>query len=216
MLPGTFYHVYNRGNNKEDIFLSPENYNFFLQRFHRYLGKKVNLHAYCLMPNHFHLLVEVLPWENYYFTAGTPVHRGLRNPVIRGFRNLFISYAKAFNKQQERTGSLFQSKFKRKQIDSEAYFGTVMAYIHTNPVIAGLTSRPEDWPYQSYRAYLTDGPSWHPKTYGLQWFGGKQAFRDFHQQYLKTKENLPEGAWRHQNSLSPLQHMQTPSKFLTQ
>ena len=129
---GHFYHVYNRGNNREQIFFNRENYRYFLVKFAEYLCGVLDVYAYCLLPNHFHFLVRIK--EN---LAGLEDLQGLgteRCPVSQQFSNFFNAYAKAINKQENRTGSLFQRNFKHILIDKEAYLYQVIYYIHRNPV----------------------------------------------------------------------------------
>lgn len=146
---GCFYHIYNRGNNGDNIFYTPENYEYFLKRFDYYLSDYLEVYAYCLLPNHFHLLVRVkdefdesvasfdktIPSLRANSTSevrsstsrrsGTSEHQPAEKTLIKGlkkltktsdivsesFRRFFTSYAKAINKQQSRTGSLFQKNF---------------------------------------------------------------------------------------------------------
>jgi len=105
MKTGQFYHVYNRGNNRERIFKEEKNYVYFLKRFQDYLSEWVDVYAYCLMPNHFHLLVKIPDFPE--ITTGL-------TPAEKAFKNFFTSYAKSINKGYGRTGSLFQSNYKKK------------------------------------------------------------------------------------------------------
>jgi putative transposase len=111
------YHIYNRGNNGERIFTSNENKKYFLKLYLKHLEDKVETFAYCLMDNHFHFLIRI----------------NSENEVIQALSNLFNAYAKAFNKQQNRTGSLFEKHFKRIQIENEKYLKNIIQYIHLNP-----------------------------------------------------------------------------------
>ena len=110
------YHIYNRGNNGERIFTSNENKKYFLKLYLKHLEDKVETFAYYLMDNHFHFLIRI----------------NSENEVIQALSNLFNAYAKAFNKQQNRTGSLFEKHFKRIQIENEKYLKNIIQYIHLN------------------------------------------------------------------------------------
>lgn len=137
-LPGNYYHLYNRGNNRQPVFFERENYLFFLRLVRRYLVKRtVNLNAYCLMPNHYHLLICVEK-EN----------------VSEQMGLLSLSYTKAINRQQQRCGGLFQGPFQSILVDQEAYLLHLSRYIHLNPVKAGLVDRAEDWEFSSYQDYV--------------------------------------------------------------
>jgi len=93
------YHFYNRGNGKEKIFFREENYLYFLRQYEKYLSDSVDTFAYCLLPNHFHLLGRIM----------------IDNPdfVSEKFRKFFISYSRSINVQEKRKGNLFQRGFKR-------------------------------------------------------------------------------------------------------
>jgi REP element-mobilizing transposase RayT len=141
-LPEQFYHLYNRGNNKEAIFFEAENYRFFLQRPIKYFPPdKAQIHAYCLMPNHFHLLIRLLSGLDY---SSAMQHFG-------------ISFAKSINTRYARVGHLFQGRFKAKHVDSTEYLLHLTRYIHLNPRFAGLVERAEHWEFSSYRDYVCPG-----------------------------------------------------------
>jgi REP element-mobilizing transposase RayT len=112
------YHIYNRGINGESIFLTDENKRYFLSLLDKYLNGIASIYAYCLMDNHFHLLVSL---------------ESKGEVATQQFSNLFNAYAKAINKSVSRTGSLFEKHFKRIRIDNEDYLKQVIVYIHLNP-----------------------------------------------------------------------------------
>lgn len=136
--PDCFYHVYNRGNNFENIFFSEENYHFFLKQLIKYFKSDIDLIAYCLMPNHFHVIAKIL------------IERSLENAMQR----FSTSYTKAINKQQGRVGHLFQGRYKSKPIPGNEYLLHLSRYIHLNPVRAGLVRRPEQWEFSSYLEFI--------------------------------------------------------------
>jgi len=189
---GTIYHVFNRGNNRETIFKEPRNYNYFLEKFNKYLIDKVDVHAYCLMPNHFHFLLKIK--EEFSQTSevfktsdvSSPKSRKL-TPLEKAFKDFFITYAKAINKSYNRTGSLFQSKFKRKKIDTETYYSTAVAYIHQNPIEANLCKNFRGWKYSSYNALLSSKPTLISRHEVLDWYGGREGFVEDHQAYHDFK-----------------------------
>jgi putative transposase len=134
-----FYHLYNRGVNHERIFFLQRNYIYLLRLIQR--GRKrypVSFVAYCLMPNHYHLLVEPLA-----------------DDVISPFmKHVFQSYVQGINRQQQRDGPLFRGRYEWVEVDEESYFRHVARYIHVNPVEAGLAASPERWQYSNYRDIL--------------------------------------------------------------
>ena len=136
---GEYYHIYNRGVNRRPIFFHDRNWSFFLRRLRKYfIADKADIIAYCLMPNHYHLLVR----------AKTDA---FSHKVMQPFAT---SYTKAINKEQSRVGALFQGRFKGKHIERDRYLLHLSRYIHRNPVDAGLVSMPADWVFSSYREYI--------------------------------------------------------------
>ena len=156
----TLFHIYNRGNNKEKIFADEQDYGAFLLRLGLVLGFKIDelqnykqlhfpnsriritefskeafkIHSFCLMPNHFHLIIEQCGQEN------------ISNLILK----LCTSYAKYFNKKYSRVGHLFQDQFKAVLIESNEQLMWLSSYIHMNPVKDKLVNRPEEYEWSSY------------------------------------------------------------------
>jgi putative transposase len=144
---GSFYHLYNRGNNKQPIFFQNRNYELFFQKLKRYLAGHNNILAWCFMPNHFHVLIYANePSTKVIKQDPIPV-----NATSEGIRLLLSSYTKALQKQESFTGNLFQQKTKAKCVDDCPE--TVLHYIHQNPMKAKLTERMENWNWSSMREY---------------------------------------------------------------
>jgi len=145
------YHIYNRGNNRQRIFFNNGNYEYFLKKCHHFLKPVCRIFAWCLMPNHFHFLIDVDDKSLVPVKSG-----GISMPAItNGFRLLQSSYAKGVNKQQNRTGNLFQQKTKAKLVSGQDdYTRTAFLYIHQNPVKAKLIKLPGEWEYSSWREYF--------------------------------------------------------------
>ena len=164
-IPHTIYHIYNQGNNHQNIFLQKRNYTFFLQKMRKYLLPHVDVLAYCLMPNHFHLLVYTR--KQACETArnprtGSTIHD--HQVLARALSVLLSSYTKAINKQEGRSGSLFRGNTKHKKCVYEGvatldnaedleYATKCFAYIHNNPVKAELVKKSTDWDFSSARDY---------------------------------------------------------------
>lgn len=165
---GGNYHVYNRGNNYAAIFFERENYLFFLRQLRRYLvAESVDVVAYCLMPNHFHLLLH------------------LKGGNLPGMMQRFgVSYSKAINKRYSRVGSLFQGPFKARRVESDDYLLHLSRYIHLNPAKAGLCDHAEDWEFSSYRDYtgLRNGTLVNQDLI-LSQFRSRQEYRTFVEEY---------------------------------
>lgn len=148
---GGIYHVYNRGNNKQKIFLKPENYIYFLKGIGRYITPSCDLLAWCLMPNHFHMLIHANSFSTPIITDGSFE----RQQFSQGIKQLLSSYTKAINKQERRTGSLFQQKTKAICVsDNKWHDTTAFHYIHQNPLKARLVKKMEDWEFSSFKDYL--------------------------------------------------------------
>jgi len=136
---GGYYHVYNRGIASNKIFYRDENYNYFLKLCEKYHSKyQGRMTAYCLMPNHFHLLLQ---------------QRG-EIPISRFIQVSLNAYVQALNKQMQRKGPLFEGRFRHVLIDKEEYFIYLVRYIHLNPVKACLVDKPEEWPYSDYAEWI--------------------------------------------------------------
>ena len=139
MLTGHYYHIFNRGVDRQAIFFQQRNYGFFIQRMRDYfVPELVKVIAYCLMPNHYHLIVLCLT-EQF----------GIK--VMQPFGT---SYVKAINEQQGRVGPLFQGRFKYKLIETDEYLRNATRYVHLNPVKAGYAKTPSEWAFYSYRDYI--------------------------------------------------------------
>jgi putative transposase len=135
-IPGALYHVMSRGNARQAIFLGPEDYDYFLERLSVTTSRLgVRCRAYCLMYNHFHLLLEPS-----------------QLPISRMMQQLNSSYSQRFNCRHERVGHVLQGRFKALLIDRDDYFRRVLRYIVLNPVRASVVQHPADWPWSSYRA----------------------------------------------------------------
>ncbi len=146
------YHIYNQGNNGEPLFLKDEDYIQFLRLFRKYVSPYSKVLAYCLMPNHFHFLIHATKDSEKIKRIGNIDLCQLSN----GFCLLQSNYATYFNKQNERTGSLFRQKTKAKSMtEGDKNYGfTASQYIHQNPLKAVLVKRMEDWIYSSFADYL--------------------------------------------------------------
>jgi REP-associated tyrosine transposase len=179
LIPGLFYHIYNRGNNGNALFYEPRNYRYFLQLYGRYLHPIVDTYAYCLMPNHFHFLIQIRPFPGW---LSLKDNQSYESYISLQFRNFFSTYTKAINKAYDHTGSLFEKPFKRKVVDNDRYFTTLIAYIHRNPQAHGFVDDFQEWPWSSYNALLSEKPTQVQRVAVLEWFGNRAVLADAHLQ----------------------------------
>ncbi len=170
---GKYYHIFNRGNNRENIFVEERNYRYFLQLYAKHVMPIADTYAYCLLRNHFHFLVRIKTVEEQDLS-------GLPRKPSQHFSNLFNAYAKAFNKAYHRTGALFQRPFGRIEVASDAYFVYLVIYIHQNPQKHGFVEDFRTWPYSSYQALLSTKPTRLRRDDVLEWFQGLDHFEDVH------------------------------------
>jgi REP element-mobilizing transposase RayT len=161
-----YYHVWTHANGAENIFREDENYLFFLSRYTFYLAPVVKTFAYCLMPNHIHLLIQVKENPNI--------------SVSKAFSNLLNSYSQSFNKKYDRKGSLFISNLKRKKIDSDSYLTRCITYIHQNPSHHGFVEDFTKWKHSSWKAFFSESQTNLEREKVLDWFGGKDAMVSNH------------------------------------
>lgn len=181
---GVVYHVFNRGNNREDIFLEEKNYSFFLSLLKKYLLPLADIYAFCLLKNHFHIALRIKDEKL--------LTEKLKLKPYLAFSNLFNSYSKAINKTYNRSGSLFQEHLHRIRVEDEDYLMQLIAYIHLNPVKHGFTDDFKQYTYSSYQAYLSEKPTNIEKNYIMSLFGDKTNFEYWHnlnRLYLEDKMN---------------------------
>jgi putative transposase len=137
-IPGGLYHIITRGNNRKRIFRSHADYLKFLGLLERQKSKRpFYLYAYCLMPNHIHLLAEMQD-----------------DPISRVMQSLLTSFSQYHNRKYREVGHLFQARYKALLCQSDRYLGELVRYIHLNPVRARIVLRPEEYEYSGHRAYI--------------------------------------------------------------
>jgi putative transposase len=157
--PNNVYHIYNQGNNRQRVFSSDEDYTLFLRMIRDTIKPHCEIIAYCLMPNHFHLMVVTDDRCSQQIQQGG----NTLDPITNGIRKLLSGYARVINKRTSRTGSIFRQKTKAKSLTCEAitqdalkpndYYANCFYYIHLNPFTAGLHKKAEDWVFSSCKEY---------------------------------------------------------------
>src|SRR5690554_5148841 len=176
-----YYHIYNHANGNENLFREQKNYEYFLEKYKQHISPIAETIVWCLMPNHFHLLVKIKTEEEIVSTSSLtsssstfPKFQTLEkleksrkleklkkletleaksNFLSKQFANFFSSYTQSFNKVYGRRGSLFLKNFKRKEVIDENYLRNLILYIHLNPVKHGFTNEILDWKWHSYRLF---------------------------------------------------------------
>ena len=136
-IQGGFYHIYNRGNRKQKIFLNDKDYKRYLDRLKEYKSKHdITILAYCLMPNHVHLILRQDGPE----------------PISTFIQKLHTAYSMYFNKKYQQVGHVFENRFKTKIINKDEYLTHLSRYIHLNP--KRLVKKLSSYRWSSYPAYL--------------------------------------------------------------
>lgn len=197
MEPNKLYHVYTHANGFENLFKSQENYRYFLQRYQYFIPPVAETLAWCLMPNHLHLLIktkseeEILKAFPQTFKVSNTDAKDLKGlgpvekRISKQFSNLFNSYTKAYNIRYKRRGTLFIPNFKRKEITDNRYLTTIICYIHKNPVHHGFVSTLQDWNWSSYHDLLLNNGSLIHTDFVIKWFGNAEGFQLAHQRANK-------------------------------
>lgn len=168
---GFYYHIYNRGINSCKIFDNHDNYKYFMRLFAKHLSSHTTLYAYCLLKNHFHFVLKIEKRSKF---------------ITQQFSNFFNAYAKAYNKQQNRTGSLFEKTFKRIKLDSDNYLKQLILYTHTNPVKHGFLEDFEAYPFSSYNEIVNNSSNFIPAKEVIELFSDLENFKYTH----KYKSNI--------------------------
>lgn len=202
------YHIYNRTNNNEHLFLSDENRFFFLKKYKEILAPFIDTYCWCLLPNHFHLLVKVKSESNIisYLTTKPVLSITERkfleervgnllkvaNPKVsfselieHTFKRFFQSYALAFNKMYNRKGNLFYKPFKRVKINEDSQFTMAIVYIHANPAKHKLVKDFTKYRWSSWATIISNQPTAVLRNEIIEWFGNLENC-------IRTHEELAE------------------------
>jgi putative transposase len=203
IIAGNYYHIFNQGNNGETIFREHENYNHFLRLYEKYIEPVTETYAWCLLGNHFHLLVRIKTLEeiqDYWNSRDSKNLSGLTDPkgfenkpnknyiITNQFSKLFNAYAKAFNKRYKRKGSLFEKPFDRKRVDNMAYFQNLVQYIHHNPVHHGFCEKLQEYPWSSYGSVISLKSTKLQREKIIGRFGNLGNFIDYHKKEFSYNE----------------------------
>jgi len=169
---GTFFHIYNRGNNGENIFIQERNYAYFMELWWKHTYQIFETWAYGLLRNHFHIAG--------YVKDDTDL-TGFK-PPSQYFSNFFNAYSRGVNLATGRTGALFERPFKRIPITNENYLMRLIVYIHQNPQKHKFVTDFRNWKYSSYHELAAAAPTRLQRDKVLQLFGSRADFVRIHQE----------------------------------
>jgi hypothetical protein len=185
------------------MFLSDDNYAFFIRQFDKYLSNHIKIYAYCLLGNHFHFMIKIndltdlTAFEKTDLTDLTTFkklsnlkEKTTHDIVSHQFKKFFQSYAMAFNKQQNRVGTLFQTPFKRVRVEDENYLRELVCYINTNAQKHNLVEDFKDWKWSSYNGIVYNKRTKLLKDELIGYFNDRENFIYCHQEYAKKIDGI--------------------------
>ncbi len=164
VLPDKYYHIFNQAINKEKIFKEYSDYQFFLAKLRKLVAPNIDFYAFCLLPNHFHLLIKPKPKEKIIGCEST-------NESLRKFLQIYVQY---FNKKYERRGSLFLKSFRRIEISDDAYLKYLVFYIHYNPQKHSVIKDFAKYEFSSYQIFFRDQSTNLRRNEVLSWFNNSR------------------------------------------
>ncbi len=168
-----YYHIYNHIVGEGNLFQDDNDYLFFLKQMEKYLFPVSDIVTYCLMPNHFHIIIKPRDIDLTKFSKSGLV-------VSKRLSHLFNSYAQAYNKKYQRRVSLFMRPFKRKRVVNEEYLKKLVHYIHYNPVESGFVIKVDQWRFSSYNSYVSQDSTLISKDYIISLFNDVDNFKYCH------------------------------------
>ncbi len=175
--PNTFYHILSRGNERRDIFREPRDYEKFTETIGRMVERfSLEVHAYVLMANHYHLLIRTRDAN-----------------MSRAIQWLGLTYSVWFNRCHARSGHLFQGRFKSFLVENDKYFSAMCLYVHANPLRAGVVEGLSDYPWSSFPAYARARAKkpWLTTELVLGRYGGsRQKFVNAQSAYVGKKRTV--------------------------
>ncbi len=202
---GEYYHIYNRGNNKEILFRERKNYDYFMSLYLKYIDPIAETLAYCLMPNHVHFVVRIKDEND--IKSFEELNLFQRKAIIlidhkkptpsNQFSHLFNAYSKAINTDYKRTGSLFEHPFERRLIDNFHYLQRCIAYVHYNPIEAGLVYNMKDYRWSSFKALFSSSITHMSSDLVMKVFEDKEYFLAFHGTRMDEFKSLEDDYLQH-------------------
>ena len=185
-IPEQYYHLYNHAVGSDNLFRNRDNFLYFLTKFKDYITPVCKCYAYCLMPNHFHFLLQIRTFEELDLfqlkrkpdsdIANLDYHKVVMNQLSR----MLNGYAQAYNRMFERKGALFLDYTRRKEVLSDKYLNNLIYYIHHNPVHHNICTDIRDWEFSSYHSLCSYKSTVLERASVISGFGLKNDFEDFH------------------------------------
>lgn len=214
--PNSAYHIFNHANGFENILNENKNYRFFLEKYILYISPIAETYAYCLMPNHFHLVIKIRKREIIEdlirsklssssispFPKIETLEKLIKNDddkinikqielfLSKQFSNFFSSYTQAFNKMYKRRGSLSIKNFKRTLISNDYHLINAITYTHRNPIHHRFRKNFEDYEYRSYNLIINKETDFIDSNIVLNIFENKEEFLNQHQISLERFDDI--------------------------
>lgn len=199
--PDTSFHIFNHANGFDNVFNKEDNFRYFLEKYQLYISPIAETYAYCLMPNHFHLVVRIRKRRvieelilnknkenfskvsNFRKVSDSEIEVSdseIEKYLSKQFSNLFSCYTQSYNKMYHRMGSLFIKNFKRDPIRNKKHFLNLVIYIHRNPIHHGFRKNYNQWEFSSYNE-IVDGVCDHIEIAKLfKMTDGLESFEEIH------------------------------------
>ena len=185
------YHVFNRGLDRRNIFLDEQHYQTFFDLYARHIHPIANTYAYCLLPNHFHLMVRIKSERE--LAESVPGIETLGETTLLGipsqaFSHFFSAYSRALQQQPGLTANLFQHLYGCIPIPDNRQYLNVVLFIHQNPQRHRLCTNFRDWAYSSFKILLADEPTFLDRETVMDWFGKPETYETVHTMMLRGSE----------------------------
>ncbi|MBC8322642.1 MAG: transposase [Candidatus Marinimicrobia bacterium] len=173
---GNYYHIYNRGIDKRPIFFNDDNYRYFIKLMqNNYKRYDISILVYCLIPNHFHILVR----------------QNSEIAISRFVQSLNNAFVQGVNKQLNRKGTLYEGRTQAKLIDDEDYLMHVCRYIHLNPIKHNLVQNLSDWEFSNFQACINgENDDLTDMKFIIELFGSRESYKEFVEEYIPTMEEM--------------------------
>lgn len=179
---GNFYHVFNRASGNQLLFKDEKNYEYFLSKFDVYLGNYVILHAWCLIPNHFHLLIEIKEAHL------LPEHEDIHDNITKRFKNFFLCYSLSYKIMFDQKANVFSQKYKHIQLYTDSNIRYVTLYIHRNPKHHNIADW-QDYEWSSYPTIVNLNAKNKESSFLIQLFDNLEEFKQAHIFYIESSES---------------------------